>query len=106
MTFHMRRASIMRVALPGRRNIWLRWRVSPVAPRIVNGASYAMGINHESHFSWQAQYLVMLQSHFSWQAQYLVKFWVDSRSVKCCSFQYKMRLRSAESKLGARAGPR
>ena len=31
-------------------------------------------INHESHFSWQVQYLVMLARHFSWQGQHLVKF--------------------------------
>ena len=34
------------------------------------------------------------------------EIWVDSRSVKCCNFQYKMRLRSAKSKLGERAGAR
>ena len=27
----------------------------PVAPRIVNDVSYVTGINHESHFAWQAQ---------------------------------------------------
>ena len=32
-----------------------------VAPRIVNKVSYAMRINHEIHFAWQAQYLVRLQ---------------------------------------------
>ena len=32
--------------------------------------------------------------------------WVDSRSAKCCNFQYKMRLRSAKSNLGERAGAR
>ena len=45
-----------------------------VAPRIVNDVSYVTDINHECHFSWQAQHLVMLECHFSWQAQYLVKF--------------------------------
>ena len=34
------------------------------------------------------------------------EIWVDSRSAKCCNFQYKMRLRSAKSKLGERAGAR
>ena len=33
----------------------------PVAPRIVNDVSYAMWINHEIHFAWQAQYLVRLE---------------------------------------------
>ena len=30
-----------------------------VAPRMVNDVSCVTDINHESHFSWQAQYLVM-----------------------------------------------
>ena len=30
--------------------------------------------------------------------------WVDSRSAKCCNFQYKTCLRIAKSKLGERAG--
>ena len=34
------------------------------------------------------------------------KIWVDSRSAKCCNFQYKMRLQSAKSNLGERAGAR
>ena len=34
------------------------------------------------------------------------QIWVDSRSMKCCNFQYKMRLRSAKSKLGEWAGAR
>ena len=46
----------------------------PVAPRIVNDVAYVTTINDAHHFSWQAQYLVMLECHFSWQAQYLVKF--------------------------------
>ena len=45
-----------------------------VAPRIVNNVSFVSRINHEIHFSWQAQYLVKCKCHFSWQAQYLVKF--------------------------------
>ena len=46
----------------------------PVAPRIVNDVSYVSRINHESHFSWHAQSLEILQCHFSWQAQHLVIF--------------------------------
>ena len=30
------------------------------------------------------------------------EIWIDSRSAKCCNFQYKMRLRSAKSNLGER----
>ena len=33
----------------------------PVAPRIVNDVSYVRRINHDSHFSWQVQYLVTLE---------------------------------------------
>ena len=35
--------------------------MNPVAPRIVNDVAYAKTINHKGHFSWQAQYLVMLE---------------------------------------------
>ena len=64
-----------------------------VAPRIVNSVSCVKRIQHEIHFSWQAQYLVRLEGdiccsthckysvscvkriqheiHFSWQAQYI-----------------------------------
>ena len=31
-----------------------------VAPRIVNNVSFVTRINDESHFSWQAQFLVSL----------------------------------------------
>ena len=34
----------------------------PVALRIVNDVSYAMRINHEIHFAWQAQYLLKLEA--------------------------------------------
>ena len=34
------------------------------------------------------------------------EIWVDSRSAKCCNFQYKMRLRSAKRNLRKRAGAR
>ena len=33
----------------------------PVAPLIVNDVSYAMRINHEIEFAWQAQYLLKLE---------------------------------------------
>ena len=36
----------------------------PVAPRIVNDVSYVMWINHEIHFVWQVQYLLMLEAAF------------------------------------------
>ena len=34
----------------------------PFVPRIGNVVSYVTKINHESHFSWQAQYLVSLDN--------------------------------------------
>ena len=76
-----------------------------VAPRIVNDVSCVTDINHESHFAWQAQYLVILECLFVAGAVF-GEIWVDSRSAKCCNFQYKMRLRSAKSNLGERAGAR
>ena len=59
----------------------------PGVPRIVNDVSHAMDINHESHFAWQAQYLVMSECHFWWQAQHLVMLechftWQAQYSVK------------------------
>ena len=36
--------------------------MTPVAPRIANDVSYVTRINHENHFSWQAQYLVTLDN--------------------------------------------
>ena len=51
-----------------------------VAPRIVNDVSCVTDINHESHFAWQAQYLVILECHFLWQARNVVIF-----NTKCVS---------------------
>ena len=34
------------------------------------------------------------------------EIWVDSRSAKCCNFQYKMHVRSVKSNLSERAGAR
>ena len=36
--------------------------MTSLAPRIGNDVSYATRINHEIHFSWQAQYLVRLEA--------------------------------------------
>ena len=33
-----------------------------VVPRIVNSVSYVTRISHDSHFAWQAQYLVSLDN--------------------------------------------
>ena len=78
-----------------------------IAPRIVNNVSYAIRINHDSHFAWQVQYLVMMEddnscsahceynvsyvtgindeSHFAWQVQYLVRLQGDI----CCTAHCK-----------------
>ena len=37
--------------------------MSLVTPRIVNSVSCVTRINHEIHFSWQAQYLVKLEDN-------------------------------------------
>ena len=74
-----------------------------IAPRIVIDVSYVTRINDASHFSWQAQLLVILECHFSWQAQF-GEIWVDSRSTKRCNFQYKMLCRGGKSKLCERMG--
>ena len=63
--------------------------MTPVAPRIVLDASYVTRINHESHFSWQAQNLVKLECHFSWQAQQVVKFWEMARARDVLFFDTK-----------------
>ena len=55
----------MRVIFRGRCNVWWAWRMSPVAPRTVLDVPYVTRINHEIHFSGQAQYLVKLDCHFS-----------------------------------------
>ena len=41
----------MRFILRGRRS----WRLTLVAPRIVNDVSYVARITHEIHLAWQAQ---------------------------------------------------
>ena len=76
-----------------------------LALRIGNDVSYETRINHEIHFAWQAQYLVNLDCHFSWQAAF-GEILGDSRSAKCCIFQYKMRLQDGTSKVSEVAGAR
>ena len=71
-----------------------------LAPRILNDVSYVTRINHEMHFSWQAQYLVKLECDFSWQAQHLVTFW-ESRNAKVVFFNTKSRSKVSEA-AGAR----
>ena len=70
--------------------------MTPVAPRIGNEVSCVTRINHENHFSWQAQYLVKSKCHFSWQVQYFVKFGMTAGT--------KMLVPSAKSNLGCADG--
>jgi len=77
--------------------------VMPVAPPIVNDVSYVNTITHDTHFAWQAHYLVRAMpvaprivhdvsyvskinhdTHFAWQAQYLVRCEGDARCSAHC----------------------
>ena len=59
---YMTKGSILRVIFRGRNNTWRVWKVSHVAPRIVNDVSCVTPI-HESNFSWRAQYMVMFEDN-------------------------------------------
>ena len=50
----------------------------PVALRIVIDVSYAMRINHEIHFAWQAQYLLKLEAAFCCSAHCKGRFICDA----------------------------
>ena len=52
----------MRFIFRGRRSISRVWTMTLVTPRIVNSVSCVKRIDHESHFSWQAQYLLKLEA--------------------------------------------
>ena len=73
-----------------------------VAPRIVSDVSCVTDINHENHFSWQAQYLVILECHFSWQVQYLVKSgWIaGARNVVIFNTKHVSEVRKATAANG------
>ena len=43
-------------------SIWSGWKVTFVAPRIVNNVSNVTKIKHASHFACQAQFLVRLDN--------------------------------------------
>ena len=81
------------------------WTMTLVVPRIVNSVSFVRRINHESHFAWQAQYLLKLKCHLIFVAGAVFgEIWNDSRSAKCCNFQYKMLVVGVKSNLGCEAG--
>ena len=69
------------------------------------------------HFSWQVHYLVTFKSLFVAGAVFgevevslfvagavFGEIWNDSRSAKCCIFQYKMLVVVLKSNLGCEAG--
>ena len=92
MTFHMWDGSIMRFISRGRRSILWRWRLPFVASRMVNDISYVSRINPETHFSWQAQYLVKLEDdtccspHCKWRFNHECYFvGQSSTGVVLCS---------------------
>ena len=55
-------AEILNSEFRGMRGTWWVWRVTLLAPRIVNDVSYVTRINHESHFAWQAPSLMKLEA--------------------------------------------
>ena len=62
--------------------------MTPVVPRIGNNVSHVTRISSDSHFAWQAQYSVM----FFLAGAVFGEIWNDSRSAKCCIFQYKTQI--------------
>ena len=72
-----------------------------VAPRIVNSVSCVTRINHEILFSWQ--FGEVRVSLFVAGAVF-GEIWNDSRSAKCCIFQYKMLVVGVKGNLGCEAG--
>ena len=78
MKFHMRRGSNMRFILRGRRSICWGWRLTLLAPRVLNDVSYVTRINHEMHFAWQAQYLVRFEVDFACSAHSKWRFICDA----------------------------
>ena len=51
--------------------------MTPVVPRIVNDVSSVTRISHDSHFAWQAQYLVMLEDDICCSAHCKRRFMCD-----------------------------
>ena len=93
----------------------------PVAPHIVLDVSYVRKINHESFFSWQAQYLVMLLCQFGdvgvslfvagaifrdvavslfVEGAVFDEIWVDNQSANCYNLSAKYVSESAKSNVG------
>ena len=111
----------MRVILRGRRSIWWRWSMSPVAPRIwcfaceqdqswvsffvagaafgdVAGSLFVAGGN----VTLRGRRKIWWCWSVTFRGRQSIWWNLASRSTKRCHFQYKVRLRSAKSKLGER----
>ena len=61
-----------------------------LAPHIGNDVSYVTQITDDMDFVWQAQYLVRLEGDFFVAGAALRDILGDSRSAKCCIFQFKI----------------
>ena len=89
----------MRFILRGRRSVWCSWRVTLVAPRIVNDVSNVTRINHESVFFVAGAVFGEVGVSLFVAGTAFREILGDSRSAKCCSFPYKMRLQDATRKV-------
>ena len=76
-----------------------------VTPRIVNSVSCVKRIDHESHFNCVAGAVFGEVRVSLFVAGAVVgEFWNDSRSAKCCIFEYKMLVVGVKGNLGCEAG--
>ena len=78
-------ADILNSEFRGRRSIWWCWTVTSAAPRNANNVSYVTRINHESHFSLQAQYLVKLDDD-SWCSAHCTGRFMSDKDQSSKSF--------------------
>ena len=86
------RGSIMSVVLPGGCNrTWWCWMVTSVALCIVPDIPYVRRINHEGHFAWQAQYLMVLDGvsrlHCAMSLRFSFHMWRGSIAYVFSSWQ-------------------
>ena len=79
--------------------------MSAVALRIVNDVRHVMRINDASHFAWHAGAVFgEVEVSLFVAGAVFGEIWNDSRSAKCCIFQYKMLVVVLKSNLGCEAG--
>ena len=75
-----------------------------VVPRIVNNVSYVTRISHDSHFAMAGAVFGDVELSLFVAGAAFGEIWNDSRSAKCCIFQYKMPVVGVKSNLGCEAG--